>query len=121
MNMEVVGNLIQVVGSLITLVVLPILLLNSQRRKARAEAEEKEADNITAYASEWKELYEKKERRVNELDTKIDQLYIDINRYREHITACEARISELTLKNQALEFRKCNRHGCADREPPSEF
>ena len=84
--MEQLSTIIQVVGSLITLVILPLLLLRSKKKQADAEAEKTEADNITAYAAEWKELYEKKEKRV-----------------------------------VALEFRKCNKHGCADRVPPSEY
>ena len=55
--MEQLSTIIQVVGSLITLVILPLLLLRSKKKKADAEAEKTEADNITAYAAEWKELY----------------------------------------------------------------
>jgi len=76
--MEQLSTIIQVVGSLITLVILPLLLLRSKKKKADAEAEKTEADNITAYAAEWKELYEKKEKRVVELDAKIDHLYAEI-------------------------------------------
>lgn len=112
--MEQLSTIIQVVGSLITLVILPLLLLRSKKKKADAEAEKTEADNITAYAAEWKELYEKKEKRVVELDAKIDHLYAEITKYRDAIR-------ELAVQNQALEFRKCNKHGCADRVPPSEY
>lgn len=119
--METFGNIIQIIGSFVTLVVLPVLLLNSRRKKAEAEAEKEQAGNITAYAAEWKELYEKKEERVTALDAKVDELYTAIHNYREKIAGLEAQKAELILKNQALEFRKCNRHGCADREPPSEY
>lgn len=119
--METFSTVIQIVGSLITLVVLPVLLIKSKRKKAEAEAEKEVTDNITSYAEQWKELYEKKEQRVTELDAKIDTLYDEISELRHAITEREARISELTLKNQALEFRKCNKHGCPDREPPSEY
>ena len=108
--MEQLSTIIQVVGSLITLVILPLLLLRSKKKKADAEAEKTEADNITAYAAEWKELYEKKEKRVVELDAKIDA-----------IRELSEKNSELAVQNQALEFRKCNKHGCADRVPPSEY
>ena len=83
--MEQLSTIIQVVGSLITLVILPLLLLRSKKKKADAEAEKTEADNITAYAAEWKELYEKKEKRVVELDAKIDHLYAEITKYRDAI------------------------------------
>lgn len=119
--METFGSIIQIIGSFVTLVVLPVLLLNSKRKKAEAEADKEQAENITAYADEWKELYEKKEARVEALDAKVERLYVDIHNFREKIAELEAQKAELVLKNQALEFRKCNRHGCPDREPPSEY
>lgn len=119
--MEQLSTIIQVIGSLITLVILPLLLIKSKAKKADAEAKKTEADNITAYAAEWKELYEKKEKRVAELDTKIDHLYTEITKYRDTIHELSEKNSELAVQNQALEFRKCNKHGCADRIPPSEY
>lgn len=120
-DMEQLSTNIQVIGSLITLVILPLLLIKSKAKKADAEAEKNEADNITAYAAEWKELYEKKEKRVAELDAKIDHLYTEITKYRDTIRELSEKNSELAVQNQALEFRKCNKHGCADRIPPSEY
>lgn len=119
--MENFSNIIQIVGSLITMVILPILLLKPKREKAVAEADKEISDNITSYAEQWKELYEKKEHRVAELDAKIDSLYGEITELRHMITERDSRIAELTLKNQSLEFRKCNKRGCGDREPPSEY
>lgn len=119
--MEQLSTIIQVIGSLITLVILPLLLIKSKTKKADSEAEKAEADNITAYATEWKELYEKKEKRVAELDAKIDHLYTEITKYRDTIRELSEKNSELAIQNQALEFRKCNKHGCADRIPPSEY
>lgn len=120
-DMEQLSTNIQVIGSLITLVILPLLLIKSKAKKADAEAGKTEADNITAYAAEWKELYEKKEKRVAELDAKIDHLYTEITKYRDTIRELSEKNSELAVQNQALEFRKCNKHGCADRIPPSEY
>ena len=40
--MEQLSTIIQVVGSLITLVILPLLLLRSKKKKADAEAEKTE-------------------------------------------------------------------------------
>ena len=112
--MEQLSTIIQVVGAIITLFILPLLLLRSKKKKS-------DADNITAYAAEWKELYEKKEKRVVELDAKIDHLYAEITKYRDAIRELSEKNSELAVQNQALEFRKCNKHGCADRVPPSEY
>lgn len=63
----------------------------------------------------------KKEKRVVELDAKIDHLYAEITKYRDAIRELSEKNSELAVQNQALEFRKCNKHGCADRVPPSEY
>jgi ethanolamine utilization protein EutA (predicted chaperonin) len=97
--MEQLSTIIQVVGSLITLVILPLLLLRSKKKQADAEAEKTEADNITAYAAEWKELYEKKEKRVVELDAKIDHLYAEITKYRDAIRELSEKNSELAVQN----------------------
>ena len=67
-------------------------------RKEEAIARKAETDNITSYAAEWKELYEKKEAKVQELDKKIDQLYAEKNEDR-------LRIRELMEKNTTLEFK----------------
>ena len=100
--MEQLSTIIQVIGSLITLVILPLLLIKSKAKKADAEAKKTEADNITAYAAEWKELYEKKEKRVAELDAKIDHLYTEITKYRDTIRELSEKNSELAVQNQAL-------------------
>ena len=52
---------------------------------------------------------------------KIDHLYAEITKYRDAIRELSEKNSELAVQNQALEFRKCNKHGCADRVPPSEY
>ena len=97
------------------------MFYESRKRKAAAEAKKAEADNITQYADEWKGLYEKKEKRVGELDTKIDTLYAKIEELRQRIRELTEKNTELIIRNSALDFRKCNKHGCPDREPPSEF
>lgn len=97
------------------------LFYDSKKRKAAAEARKAEADSISSYAAEWKELYEKKEHRVTELEAKIDSLYADIRALRETDTKLREEKSALVIEKQALEFRKCERHGCKERMPPSNF
>ena len=58
---------------------------------------------------------------VVELDAKLTNLYAEITKYRDAIRELSEKNSELAVQNQALEFRKCNKHGCADRVPPSEY
>ena len=119
------SRLSNVIGGFVTAVLIPVagywVYREYNKRKAAAEAKKAEADNITQYAAEWKELYEKKERRVGELDAKIDSLYEKIDEYRGRVRELTEKNTELMIKNNALEFRKCNKHGCSDREPPSEF
>lgn len=119
------SRLSNVIGGFVTAVLIPVAgywgYWEYNKRKAAAEAKKAEADNITQYAAEWKELYEKKERRVGELDAKIDSLYEKIDEYRGRVRELTEKNTELMIKNNALEFRKCNKHGCSDREPPSEF
>lgn len=118
-------EIVQLIGSFISAAGLPLIgafmFYESRKRKAAAEAKKAEANNITQYAEEWKELYEKKEKRVGELDTKIDTLYAKIEELRQHIRELTEKNTELIIRNSALDFRKCNKHGCPDREPPSEF
>lgn len=114
-----------VAGGIVTAVIIPLAgywgYREYNKRKAEAEAKKAEADTITQYAAEWKELYEKKEIRVEQLDAKIDSLYAQMDEYRTRVRALTKQNTELVIKNSALEFRKCNKHGCPDREPPSEF
>ena len=126
--MEQFNGLIQLLSSFITLVLLPVLLVRSKHRasvaeadKSEAEADSAEADNITSYAVEWKRLYEQKAEKETELNTKIDALYTEITSLRDRLRDANEQISKLTIDNQSLQFRKCNKRGCPERTPPSEF
>lgn len=125
MIMEQVSQIITMVGGAIATTFLPLLgafmFYDSKKRREAAQAEKAEADNITQYAAEWKELYEKKEAKVSELNAKIDQLYIEKNEDRERIRDLQSRNVKLELENQALNFKKCEVRGCKDRQPPSDY
>ena len=97
------------------------MFYDSKKRREAAQAEKAEADNISQYAAEWKELYEKKEAKVHELDTKIDQLYLEKNEDRGRIRDLQSKNAKLELENQALNFKKCEVRGCKDRQPPSDY
>ena len=92
-----------------------------EQRREDASADKAEDENIKSYAAEWKELYEKKEKKVTELDTKIDQLYAEKNEDRLRIRELMQKNQELELKNQSLDILKCKKRGCPDREPPSDY
>lgn len=92
-----------------------------EQRREDASADRAEDENIKSYAAEWKELYEKKEKKVTELDAKIDQLYAEKNDDRIRIRELMQKNQELELKNQSLDILKCKKRGCPDREPPSDY
>lgn len=93
----------------------------NEGKRETAIADKAEADTITAYASEWKELYEKKEKKVIEQDAKIDQLYAEKNEDRQRIRELMEKNTQLEIENIKLASRKCNVPGCGKRQPPSDF
>ena len=123
--MEQFSQIITMIGGIVATILIPLIgafqFYDSKKRKEAAAAKKAEAENITQYASEWKELYEKKEAKVHELDIKIDQLYLEKNEDRERIRDLQAKNAKLELENQALNFNKCEVRGCKDRKPPSNY
>lgn len=123
--MEQISQIVAMIGGIVATILLPLIgafqFYDSKKRKEAAAAKKAEAENITQYAAEWKELYEKKEAKVHELDTKIDQLYVEKNEDRERIRDLQSKNAKLELENQALNFKKCEVRGCKDRKPPSDY
>lgn len=123
--MEQLSNIIQMVGGAVSSIVLPLLgiflFYNAKERKAYAEARKAEMDNLTGYATEWKDLYEQRDRRVNELNQKIDQLYQEKEADRQRIRELQEKSTALTLDNQVLRIKECQVKGCGKRVPPSDY
>lgn len=123
--MEQISQIVAMIGGIVATILLPLIgafqFYDSKKRKAAAAAKKAEAENITQYAAEWKELYEKKEAKVHELDTKIDQLYVEKNEDRERIRDLQSKNVKLELENQSLNFKKCEVRGCKERKPPSDY
>lgn len=123
--MELFRELMDIIGGVMSTTLLPLfgvfLFYDSKKRKAEAEARKAEADNITSYAAEWKELYERKDQRVHELDAKIDELYIQINENRDQIRELYEKNTALELERQKLEIKRCDVRGCDKRRPPSDY
>lgn len=123
--MEQVTELLSGIGGAVNTVLMPLLGVflyhDQKRRKEEAAARKAEADNITAYAAEWKELYEKKEAKVKELDAKIDQLYVEKNEERERLREEQEKRAGLEMENMVLKFKKCEVRGCDKRQPPSDY
>lgn len=110
---------------MVTTVLLPLLgvfmFYDAKKRKENASARKAEAENITSYAAEWKELYEKKERKVMEQDEKIDQLYAEKNEDRQRIRELMEKNTALEIENIKLQARRCDVRGCSGRKPPSDY
>lgn len=123
--MEQISQIVAMIGGIVATILLPLIgafqFYDSKKRKEAAAAKKAEAENITQYATEWKELYEKKEAKVHELDTKIDQLYVEKNEDRERIRDLQSKNVKLELENQSLNFKKCEVRGCKERKPPSDY
>lgn len=123
--MEHLSELFNIIGGIVTAILLPLfgvfLFYDSKKRKAAAEARKAEADNITSYAAEWKELYEKKEAKVIEQDAKIDQLYAEKNEDRQRIRELMEKNTTLEIEKLKLEVKRCDARGCSKRQPPSDY
>lgn len=119
------GEIVNLIGGMVATILLPLLgafmFYDSKKRKAAAEARKAEADNITGYAAEWKELYDKSEEKRAKKDAKIESLYVQINEDRKRIRDLYEKNTQLELKCQMLEVLKCKRRNCGDREPPSDY
>ena len=118
-----ITQILEMIQSAVNSIAMPLigalLFYSIRKRKEEAEARKAETDNINSYADAWKELYEKKEEKVHELDTKIDTLYTQINEDRSRIRDLMEKNQQLELRNQLLEEQKCVVRGCDKRQPQS--
>lgn len=120
------------IGSAVTGVAVPligVLMYHDYKKRteaakakqAEAAAKATEIDNINSYAQEWKALYEQRDKRVDELNAKIDLLYQEKEADRQRIRELQEKVSALVQENQALKFKECQVRGCKDRQPPSDY
>lgn len=124
--MEHFSQIITMIGGIVATILIPLIgafqFYDSKKRKEDAVAKKAEADNITQYAAEWKRCYEEERAVEDVLNKKIDQLYKEKEEDRKRIRELLDKNTQLELKNQALEFIKCNNAlKCIDRDPPNEF
>ena len=118
-------TVVTIISSLVSSVALPVLgvflFYDSKKRKANAEARRAELDNLTVYADEWKALYEQRDKRVDELNAKIDQLYKEKEDDRQRIRELQEKNTTLALENTSLRIKECQVKGCKNRIPPSDY
>ena len=118
-------TVVTIISSLVSSVALPLfgvfIFYDSKKRKANAEARKAEMDNLTGYAEEWKGLYEQRDKRVDELNVKIDQLYKEKEDDRQRIRELQEKNTTLALENTSLRIKECQVKGCKSRVPPSDY
>lgn len=118
-------QIVSIISSLVSSVALPLfgvfIFYDSKKRKANAEARKAEMDNLTGYAEEWKGLYEQRDKRVDELNVKIDQLYKEKEDDRQRIRELQEKNTTLALENTSLRIKECQVKGCKSRVPPSDY
>lgn len=123
--MKELADILTMAGGAVSSVALPLisalLFFGARKRKAEAEARAAEQANIEATAQEWKALYEQRDRRVGELNAKIDQLYAEKEADRQRIRELQERNTAQALDLQVLKIKECQVRGCPDRKPPSDY
>ena len=72
----VIAQIAKEVGALTIGVVTKPFAFEGKKREASAKAGKAEADNITQYAAQWQKLYDEKVKHEEELNGKIDALYV---------------------------------------------
>lgn len=98
-----------------------LIFYRSKQRKEAAGATIIEAESIKAFATEWKELADSRDIKLEQKDSKIDSMYIMINEWRDKYNSLSNECHTLKLENQSLKFRLCNKRGCEGREPQTGF
>ena len=78
-------------------VISTLLYYNSRKRKEAALASQEENKTISSYADEWKALYERSNDSVVNLNSKVDELYEEINQYRIKIRNLRDEKNDLKL------------------------
>lgn len=115
-------DLIQTISSIVTGVAIPVLgiflFYDAKKREASAKACKAEADNITQYAAQWQKLYDEKVKHEEELNGKIEALYVQLNEQRDELARLKKEMAELVVKQQYAESQKCTVFGCPNRQPP---
>ena len=129
---EALSEIISLIGGAVTSIGIPLIGLfmfhDSKKRSeaakaklAEAEARKAEQDNVASFAEEWKALYEQRDKRVDELNAKIDQLYLEKETDRQRIRELQEKCQQYSLDLQAAKFLKCEVKGCKDRQPPTGY
>ena len=125
MDAEQILRLVNAVGTLLTGggvgLLSYLIFFDSKKRSEAAKAKAAELDNINTYAKEWKDLYDQRDKRVDELNAKIDGLYQMIEDDRKRIRELQEKNTQQGLELQKANFLRCEIKGCANRQPPTGY
>lgn len=97
--------IITLLGSLLTGGGIGSLFLAKETKRT------KRLENDKTVASEWKELYERTEIKIEKQSNRIEQLYNTIKEQREIIDSQNTKLAVSRLL-------ECKKHACIDRDPP---
>lgn len=117
-------------GALVSLFTLPSVV-----KKARSEARSADLDNLQKAVEGWRQLADERqeynrdleekiaanERRIDELNKRIDELYSINADWRDRFHAQQEENTSLKIKLTADEPKLCLKRNCADREPQSGY
>jgi len=129
---ELVDTIIGLVGggAIVTLVTMPSIV-----KKSKAEARAAELDNALKVIEGWEKLANERqednslleekirnnELRIDELNKRIDELYVINGDWRDKYNTIMEENTALKVKIATDEVKMCMVRGCAKREPQSGY
>ena len=123
--MEELNELFNITGGIVTTILLPLSVCSCsmiQRSARRLRKRERRKLTISpCMLLNGRNCTRKKEHRVVELDSKIDQLYAEKNEDRQRIRELIEKNTTLEIEKIKLEAKRCDVRGCSGRKPPSDY
>lgn len=114
--MAIAGTVMGAVGGAEGIVMLVKWWFSRKAAKRQDEASAEAAENKNN-----RDQVDWLEKRVEARDSKIDSLYMELrNEQNKHVETIHL-LHETELKLQEAEYKKCLKHGCAGRIPPSDY
>ena len=110
-------------GGTIVGLIVGIFTIPSAIRKAKAEAKEPEieawkklVDELQEENKELRDRIASNERRIDEMNSRIDNLYTTNGEWREENNQLKAEIAKLKIQIEADRARLCDDMGCPNRK-----
>ena len=90
-------------------------------RKEDASADAAEIQNLLNVISNLSGQLDKSDARMTSRDGKVDFLYSENNKLKAEKLELIKKNYELELRLKEAEIKKCDVHGCTNRQPPSDY